>query len=190
MVAHPVGDDRADAILRPIRQKQQAGVGVADIHVVDAVAFFVRPRQFMHFNHAGKIVVNRGADNEADLRASAHHFFVNKVLWRGFANKRPVVHHLIEPTFCLLIDLRIVQVNLRRQINFGAIHAQKRQRIRGGDGSRFRRVDDVIGQRSHARRRLRRRAIRSEWSNYCHINTIGRRSNVPDSSCRSFHKNH
>ena len=168
MIAYPCGEDLRNAPLFAVSQKDKAGMRVADVGVTDAIRLFVRPREFMHFDDAVEIVVNCGAGDDANLLAPAHGLFVNIQLRFRRADKRSGGDHQRKPRFGLLIDLRVIRIGLRREVNFGARDMQKRIAVAPRQRPRFVGGDDIVGRRGHFSGEFRRRAVRSEWKNSCH----------------------
>ena len=74
---------RRNGFLMPISQKNRTGIGIAGIHVTNAVLLFIRPGQLVLFDRSVQIFIDGGAGDNARLAVSVHRQFV-KIQARGF----------------------------------------------------------------------------------------------------------
>ena len=56
----------------PVGQEDWAGLGIANVHVADAVDFFIFPGIFMLFDNTGLVIVNGCAGHKSSLGPSIH----------------------------------------------------------------------------------------------------------------------
>ena len=144
MAFFPIRNDLRKLRIVTIAQKDGTGIGVAGIHMTDAIRFFIGTGQFVFFDDIVQIIVYGSASDKTGLASSVHGLTVNVETGLGVLYTDAVCHQFVHILFGFFIDRSIVQVHVFRQIHFRLVHMQERIRIVLYLDTRFRAAHYVV----------------------------------------------
>ena len=144
----------------------------------------------MLFHHIIQIIINRSAACNSSLNLPLAYQFIYVVAWLMVLNQNASLLHLMQVLFRFLINLRIIEVRLCRQIHLCSVYMEKRIRILFPNGCCLFSIHYIIWKGSYCCCLSLCRSKCFKCTKYCHKILLLSRSVFEKSfqqSARSIH---
>ena len=142
---HPRGERAAGELPVAKAEKHRLGVARGDEQVPGAVVLLVGPRLLVLANVFRAVLFRLDAAHDPQLGLTVPNLPVEIEAGLGIAEQRACGDHRLQVSVGLFVDRGRVAVGLRRQIDLGANHVQKRSRLAGRPLAGLLSRDHVVG---------------------------------------------
>ncbi|MPN13622.1 hypothetical protein SDC9_160944 [bioreactor metagenome] len=168
-VFHDFSNNAVDILLSAVGQEDGTRVGVAGIHMLNAVLLFILTGKLVFFNGVVQILVDGRTGDQAYLASAVHNKLIKIKARRFILSDDPAVIQLLKVLGCLLIHKGIVHIHAVIQGALRTIDSQKRVILAVNGSSRFLTIIDIVRKGCHISGFFRNRTNGFKGSYSCHI---------------------
>ena len=161
------GHDGVDLGVVLVGEEGGAGVGMQRLDVPRAVILLVLARLLVLLEYSGKVVLRVERRDDAGLRVIAHHLAIGVERGSVVLHESAAGTEAVESLLRLGVGLGRGTVSPVRHVDLGTGNVEEAEGIPRREGACFCGIHHIVGNGGNARRRLGRRADRSEGT-YVH----------------------